>query len=77
MEIMGTIDGDFEKEGQDIGTLAGVSPLGDTDIEPPHFLDWDEIKQPSYCHEGGTLYPFKALIEMVEYFELNPDNAED
>lgn len=40
-------------------------------------FDWDEIKQPSYCHECGTPNPFKALIEMVEYFELNPENAEN
>jgi hypothetical protein len=39
-------------------------------------FDWDEIK-PSYCHECGTQNPFKALIEMVKYFELNAENAEN
>jgi len=43
--------------------------------------DRGEIKPPSYCHECGKPYPWtleriKALIEMVEYFELNPENSE-
>ncbi|WP_042331249.1 DUF2321 domain-containing protein [Desulfosporosinus orientis] len=37
--------------------------------------------QPSYYHECGTPHPwtsnrFKDLIKMVEYFELNPEDAE-
>ena len=27
--------------------------------------------------ECGTPYPFQDLIEMVDYFELNPEKAED
>ncbi|KUO74438.1 MAG: hypothetical protein APF81_14535 [Desulfosporosinus sp. BRH_c37] len=43
--------------------------------------DRGENKQPSYCHECGKPYPWTserimALIEMVEYFELNPENCE-
>lgn len=45
-------------------------------------LNGDEIKQSSYCHECGTPYPwasngFRDLIKMVEYFELNPEEAEN
>lgn len=40
-------------------------------------FDGDENIQHSYCHECGTPYPYKALIEMVEYFELNAEDAED
>ncbi|AFM41621.1 hypothetical protein Desaci_2689 [Desulfosporosinus acidiphilus SJ4] len=35
----------------------------------------------SYCHQCGTPYPwalnkYNDLIKMVEYFELNPEDAE-
>lgn len=41
--------------------------------------DWGEIKPPSYCQGCGTPYPWtseriKALIEMIEYLELNPED---
>jgi hypothetical protein len=39
------------------------------------------VEQSSYCHKCGTSHPlnfnrFKNLIEMVEYFELNAEDAE-
>lgn len=40
-------------------------------------LDLDEIKQPSSCHEGGTPNLFKDLIDLVKYFELNPEKSEN
>ena len=52
------------------------------EIDYDGVINWDEIKQPSYCHECGTPYPwssskFKALIQMVEYFKLNAEKDEN